>query len=163
MITTMEKIKAWHACEDGWDKLVTSVGSDQGSVSLKTILKSNGIVDAIWALRCFEYKDQCLFLADVAESVLHLFEEHNPDEDRPRLVIEAIRAFHAGTITEKELKAAGAAAYVAATGAAARAAAAFVGAPASYVVVASMGDLEGEVRKSKWAEIEELFIKYFCE
>jgi hypothetical protein len=67
------------------------------------ILESNGIKDAVWVLRCFDYKNQCLFLADLAESVLHIYEAEN-DNQAPRLAINGIREYHAGKITEKELK-----------------------------------------------------------
>jgi len=44
-----------------------------------------------------------LFNADVAESVLHLFEDKHPENNKPRKLIEGIRLFHAGKITGDEL------------------------------------------------------------
>ena len=63
-------------------------------------------------------QEQRLIAADFAERVLPLFEDHYPDDDRPRKAIEAARAFARGEITREQLAAAGDAA-----GAAARAAA----------------------------------------
>ena len=80
-------------------------------VSVSKILKSNGIKDAFWALRCFDRKLTLPILADVAESVLYIFEEKYPEDKRPRLAIEACRKFAKGEISEQELKAAAAAAY----------------------------------------------------
>ena len=43
-------------------------------------------------------RTRCLFAADCAERVLHLFEEAHPNDDRPRKAIEAARAFARGEI-----------------------------------------------------------------
>ena len=60
-----------------------------------------------------------LFAADCAERVLHVFEEKNPDDNRPRKAIEAARAFARGEIDRGKMAAAGAAAWHDAAGAAA--------------------------------------------
>lgn len=73
-------------------------------ISFLEILESNGVEDAFWCLRTQNYKDYCLILADVTESVLHIFEEKCPDDKRPREYIEGIRKFHDGEITKEELK-----------------------------------------------------------
>ena len=73
MKTTLNEIKAKSPCGSGWRKLLGSLDkteADDAPIDLMYILKSNGIQDAVWALRCFDFKDYCLFLADVAESVL---------------------------------------------------------------------------------------------
>ncbi len=44
-----------------------------------------------------------MLLANVAESVLYIFEERYPSDKRPRLAIEGIRDWHAGKITSEEL------------------------------------------------------------
>ena len=137
MITTLNKILENNPCKSGWNKLLQSLNktsADDEDLSLIYILKSNGIDDALWALRCFDYLDYCLFLADVAESVLHIYEESN-DNKAPRNVILAIRDYKSGRITKDELKIAAADA-----------------ADAAVAVGA---------RKKKWNEIEELFIKHF--
>lgn len=98
----------------GWDKLTTTLGTTDkdAKVTLLQILDSNGVRDAFWALRCWDYKIYCDLLADVAESVLHIFEERYPNNKRPRQAIDGIRKFKRGEITLEELrKLADAAAY----------------------------------------------------
>jgi len=58
-------------------------------VSLIQILESNGIQDAVWALRCFDYTDYCLFLADVA---VHA-DESAKEEKRKEIEILFIKHF----------------------------------------------------------------------
>src|SRR5688572_9291392 len=48
-----------------------------------------------------------LWAADCAEHVLHLFEENMPHDSRPRLAIEAIRAWTRSEITMTKSRAAG--------------------------------------------------------
>ena len=72
MQTTFRKIKESYPCKDGWGKLIkyyTPKNLDE-IITIKEIIKSNGIQDAIWALRCVgDKKKVLLFSADVAESV----------------------------------------------------------------------------------------------
>ncbi|MCP4975733.1 MAG: hypothetical protein GY931_06185 [Maribacter sp.] len=79
METTLNIIKSKKPCEPGWNKLLKSLGktkADDEPLSLEFILKSNGIEDAVWALRCFDYKDYCLFLADITitKNILSAFD-----------------------------------------------------------------------------------------
>ena len=147
MITTLNDIKSHLPCTSGWETLLKSLGKtkpDDEPIDLMTILKSNGIKDAIWCLRCFDYLDYCLFLADIAESVLHIYERDN-DNTAPREAIAAIREYKLGNINKITLAAAAYAAYAAYDAAANAAAAAYTDAS----------------RKQKWEEIEVLFIKHF--
>ena len=48
-----------------------------------------------------------LWAADCAQHVLHLFEEVQPDDDRPQRAIEAVRAWTRGEITMSQARAAG--------------------------------------------------------
>ncbi len=59
-----------------------------------------------------------LFAADCAEHVLPVFEKKYPKDDRPRKAIQAARDFVNGKITDKQMAAAGAAAWNAARDAA---------------------------------------------
>ena len=133
MKTTIRKLYKYGPCSDGFAQLIYSVTgrkeppetdiSDQFSlltedeknreIGLIEILESNGIEHAAWALRCFDYKYCCLFLADVAESVLPVFEADYPEDDRPRRVIQAVRDYHGGKIDAEELRAAAKDAYAA--------------------------------------------------
>lgn len=48
-----------------------------------------------------------IWAADCAQHVLHLFEEMQPNDERPRQAIEAARAWAQGTITMSQSRAAG--------------------------------------------------------
>ncbi len=144
METTLNKIKAFAPCSGGWSKLLKGLGkakANDSELELMDILKHNGIKDAVWALRCFDYKDYGLFLADIAESVLHIYTAKHPYDERPASAIKAVRDYCKGLIDKNELNAA-ADAYDAAYAAAADAAAA---------------------RSKKWGEIKVLFVKHFGE
>jgi len=129
LTTTLTKIYKHAPCDIGFEILIrNTTGSEEFSdgkqyeesiarqfahltdeeknkeITLLDILDSNGVEDAFWALRCWGYKDYCLLLADVAESVLHIWEEEYPDDDRTRRCIEGIRLFHAVKLTGKELE-----------------------------------------------------------
>ncbi len=73
MKTTLQEIWNHNPCcksdiSGGWGLLTKNLGTDdlETEVSLTEILKSNGIKDAVWALRCFDYLDYRLFSADAA-------------------------------------------------------------------------------------------------
>jgi hypothetical protein len=119
MQTTLNKIKEQSPCEEGWIKLLSflnKIEADDEPLELKTILESNGTSDTIWALRAVEDYDKEIHLmaADFAESVLHIFEEKYPEDNRPRKAINAARDFANGLITVEQLDAAGSAAGAAA-------------------------------------------------
>ena len=176
MKTTLNIIKSHHPCPDGWAKLLKSLGktkADDEPVSLEYILNSNGIQDAVWALRCFDYKEYCLFLSDVAESVLPIFEDKYPDDKRPRKCIEGIRLYHAGEIGLSELTQLSDAAHAAASAAARAAAhaaayaahaAAHAAAYAAHAARAAAHDAAYAAYAAyavTWSNTERLFIKHF--
>jgi len=175
LTTTLNEIKGYSPCADGWTKLLRSLGktkADNASLDIIYILKSNGIEDAIWCLRCFNYKDYCLFLADVAESVLPLFEAKRTDDQRPRDTIEIIRAYKRGEVTKEQLIAVADAAAAAAYAADADAAAAYATDTAVHAYATTTAhaavraavvyaDAYAAARKSKWQEIELMFKKHF--
>ncbi|MCK5609681.1 hypothetical protein KAR91_47850 [Candidatus Pacearchaeota archaeon] len=140
---TLNIIKEKRPCTSGWKILLKSLNkteADNEELDLIDVLKSNGIEDAIWCLRCFKYEDYCLFLADVAESVLHIYERKNKNT-APRDAITAIREYKLGNINKAELKnaadAAAAAAAAAADAATADAADAAAAAAAAYTADAA--------------------------
>ena len=106
METTLREIKSFDPCSDGWRKLCKGLGTCDldTEVPIMKILEINGVEDAFWALRTQKYEDYCLVLADVAESILHIFEEIHPDDNRPRLAIQAIREYKEGEISKEELE-----------------------------------------------------------
>jgi len=108
-INKLNIIRAHDPCASGWQKLLTSLGkskADDEPLDFARILASNGLNDALWALRAVipeHEKDRDrlarLFAADCAESVLHLYESKYPDDKRPRNAIVAARQFANGEIT----------------------------------------------------------------
>src|SRR6056297_3435076 len=157
MRTTFRELRSYRPCKDGWAMLCNNIiGTDfpedpenwnecqltkkqlDTEVSILQILESNGVEHAFWAFRTQEYRDYCLILSDIAESVLHIWEEKYPGDSRPRDVIETIRQWHAGKATDEELKAAAASAYaVSAAGASSADYAAAVASAASAASAAS--------------------------
>lgn len=93
MQLTLNQIKKHSPGLTTWITLLLSQNkthADDDPIHLMDIFESNGLDDAIWCLRCCDYKYYCLFLADVAESVLPFFEKHNSSQ-APRKAIEVIR------------------------------------------------------------------------
>jgi len=182
LTTTLNEIKDYSPCAEGWTKLLRSLDktkADDDPLDIIYILESNGIEDAIWCLRCFNYKDYCLFLADVAESVLPLSEAKHPGDQRPRETIEIIRAYKRGEVTKEELIVAADAADAYAVADAAYYAAAYAAthddAYAAYYAADAAARAAAHAaahavyayaeyayaRKSKWQEIELMFKKHF--
>jgi len=194
MKTTFEKIYSYDPCGRGWvtlctNKLGTELYDDMHltaeqlatEISILEILESNGIKHAVWALRTQDYRDYCLFLADVAESVLHLFEKECPGDMRLRNLIAGIRRWHAGEISDEELAElriddtiaaayyadaayydeAVAAAYAAAADEAAVAAAyAAVAADAAAYAVDASASARASARREQWQKVEMLLRKH---
>ena len=122
MKTTLNKIKSQEPCKDGWQQLLTFLNktqADDEELDLLTILESNGLKDALWALCCVEGKDKeiRLMACDFAESVVHLAKD-----ERSINAIKISRDYANGLVTKEELKAAMAAARDAAMAAASAAA-----------------------------------------
>jgi hypothetical protein len=94
---TLNLIKSKSPCEDGYAKLLKSLGKTQADdepIRIEQILESNGINDTIWVIwNCIKGRemDKRNLLADIAESVLHIFEAKYPDDTRPRRAIEGLR------------------------------------------------------------------------
>lgn len=91
METTLNKIRQHSPDEDGWKKLLSYLGktkADDEPLPILTILESNGLDDALWALRCVEGHDReiRLIACEFAESL-------PPEEKRHRHTIEAARRF----------------------------------------------------------------------
>lgn len=111
MKTTLNKIRECDPCEDSWRKLLKSLGkteADDEDLSILTILESNGLDDALWALRAVKGYDReiRLLACDYAEHVLHIFEEACHNDKRPRNAIEVSKRYANGEATREELDAA---------------------------------------------------------
>ncbi|MDC7243953.1 MAG: hypothetical protein PQJ44_08625 [Sphaerochaetaceae bacterium] len=117
MKTTFQRIKYYGPCENGWKTLIGyyKPKSLKKEITIEEIVKSNGIKDAVWALRAVENKKTTiLFCADIAESVLPIFENKYPNDDRIRKCIEGIRLFANNEISKDKLRKLQKAAYTAA-------------------------------------------------
>jgi hypothetical protein len=79
--TTLNEIRKFNPCKDGWEKLLKFLNktkADDEPLLMSTILKSNGLSDAIWCLRVFhgDHRQAVVdFACDCAESVLPIWEE----------------------------------------------------------------------------------------
>ena len=129
LTTTFTLLHKANACAEGYKKLakhlggVTKYGKDT-PVDLLTILDSNGLDDTLWCLRATQQEADALtvarlFAIDCAERTLPIWEAKHPNDQRPRLAIQAAKDYMAGKITQEELRAAAAAAAYAAAAAAA--------------------------------------------
>ena len=146
MKTTLRKILSFHPCgqdeesKTGWNRGVKAAIEKHGKLDLDTevtpmgILKATDIKDAVWCLCAFDYKDYCLFLADIAESVVPIYEKYNKNSLVLKRCTFTIRLYADDAATKEDLDAAADAADAAAYAAA---------------------DAE------KWQEIEQLFVKHF--
>lgn len=131
--TTPRLLREHSACADGYRKAIKGAGigpDDKDTpINLLSILESNGLADFHWALHAVLPEQEAardrvarLMAAEYAARVLPIFEADHPDDERPRLAIEAARDFALGEIRAAARAAAWAAAEAAA-GAAAWAAA----------------------------------------
>ncbi|MEI6474578.1 MAG: hypothetical protein WCO75_04225 [Planctomycetota bacterium] len=110
MKTTLNKIRAYAPCADGWKKLLRHLGKtqpDDEPLSIATILDSNGLDDALWCLRAVKGRDREIRLYAVwcARQVQHLMTD-------PRFLaaLDVAERFANGEATKAELNAARAAA-----------------------------------------------------
>ena len=116
----LRKASASPACYELLQKsLPREEYTDDTPINLLTILETNGLDDAIWALSATA--ENCekvarLMAADFAEQVLPLWQKYSQDK-RPELAIKAARDFAHGLITILELAAARAAVWAAAAAA----------------------------------------------
>jgi hypothetical protein len=164
LTTTFSRLRKAEACTSGYKKLAAHLGGINAygkdtQIDLLTILASNGLDDALWCLRATEQicdRVARLMAADFAESVLHIFEEKCPNDNRPRLAIQAARDFANGLIDAAACSAAQMAAYSAGYSAACSAShsAAYSAAHSGAYSAAHSG--------AYWA-MSEIFKKYLAE
>ncbi len=118
LYTTLKLCKENYACASGFKTLKKSLpdSKDTDLIPLTHIVESNGLNDAIWALRatilpCREFITE--FAVWCAEQVLYIFEKRYPEDKRVRECIEGVRKYQKGEIQKDELKALRSAAYTA--------------------------------------------------
>ena len=117
MNTTLNEIRKHSPCADGWSKLLRHLGKaapDDEPLSLRTILDSNGLDDALWCLRAVPNCDReaRLFAVWCARQAQHLM-----TDPRSIAALDVAERYANGKATNAELASSWAAA-----GAAARAA-----------------------------------------
>ena len=108
--TTLNAIRACEPCADGWAKLMAHLGktgADDEPLPLTKILDSNGLGDAIWALRAVTGQDREIrrFAVWCARQVQHLMK--NP---RSLSALDVAERYADGLATDEELRTARAAA-----------------------------------------------------
>lgn len=113
--TTLNKISEHDPCLSGWRKLLAGLGkttADDEPLTIATILRINGLDDALWALQAVDEQDREIrnLACDYAEFVLPVWEAKYPDDQRPRQAIEVARRYADGMATTDELDVAGTAA-----------------------------------------------------
>ena len=118
LTTTFNLLRKANACAGRYKFLRNALPAvtDDEPINLLTILETNGLDDALWALSATaENCDKVarLMAADFAEQVLPLWRKYSTDK-RPELAIRAARDFADGLITAEQRAAAGAAAGAAA-------------------------------------------------
>ena len=115
---TLKQLRDANACIEGYNKLVCHLSgkpfdaekethirfAHKESISILTILESNGLDDALWALRCLENheRDLRLFAVWCARKV-----EHLSHDERVKNCNDVAEKFANGVATAKDLAAAG--------------------------------------------------------
>ena len=110
LTTTFKRLRSAGACETRYKFLRAALMGvkDTEPINLLTILETNGLDDALWALSATaENCDKVarLMAADFAEEVLPIWKKYSKDK-RPELAIKAARDFANGLITNEERDAA---------------------------------------------------------
>ena len=123
LTTTFKRLRKAGACTERYKFLRHALKGikDNEPINLLTILETNGLDDALWALCATAQNCERvarLMAADFAEMVLPRCLKCYPNDDRPRLAIQAARDFANGLITADQLSAAESAAESAARSAA---------------------------------------------
>ena len=100
LVTTLSALKAKSPCPSGWRILLTALGPAYGTKTpllLARIVETNGIADALWALRCCKPDTTrhitVSFACDCAERVLPIWERQHRWDQRPHAAIRAGRAW----------------------------------------------------------------------
>ena len=123
MHVTINQLKEWNACQDGFERFMDGAGKDAANdekVSLYDALDQGcEISDITWAISHLELTpdqelDIRLLACAFARRVLGHFEKEHPEDKRPRNAIDTAGRFANGCASKEELGAAEAAAWAAA-------------------------------------------------
>ena len=184
MHTTLNQLREWNACTDGYRNVVKGVGVDfdhDSPILLSDILESNNRSDVFWILRRMDLTDDQnsglrVLAITLPETVLPLFEERHPGDSRPRDAIEGAKSYLTGDITIEELMGLRRAADAAADAAAAYAAAAYAAAYAADTAAAyaaadaaaaadtaaayAAADADAEIKTLQFNLLKDYLVKY---
>lgn len=110
LTTTFKRLRSCNACKPRYTLLRTALPAeeyrDDTPINLLTILETNGLDDALWALRATDQncdKIARLMAADFAEMVLPIWEAKYPEDKRPALAIETARDYANGLISAGQM------------------------------------------------------------
>lgn len=110
IFTTLNRIRAHSPCVPGWEMLLRHTGktkADDEPLAMLTVLKSNGLDDALWCLRAEPQHAAIwrLYAARCARRVQHLMNDR-----RSVAALDVVERRAMGQATDRELAAAWAAA-----------------------------------------------------
>ena len=102
--TTLNAIRAHEPCADGWARLLRHLGkteADDEPLALTTILDSNGLGDALWALRAVTGQDRAIrhYAVWCARQVQHLM-----TDPRSLAALDVAERHADGLATDDELR-----------------------------------------------------------
>jgi hypothetical protein len=166
LTTTFSLLRKASACKPQYEFLRKALSreeyGDDTPIDLLTILETNGLWDALWALRATAQncdKVARLMAADCAEQALPIWQKYW-DDKRPELAIKAARDFANGLISRQEMAAARAAAWAAARDAACDAAWAAAWAARAAAWAAAWAAARAAAWTAARTEQREIFIRY---
>ncbi len=101
--TTLNKIRERRPCREGWEKLLKSLNKKRGDnepLHLKVILDSNGVNDALWALRTLDDpRIVRLFTVRCVRQVQHFL-----IDERSIRALDVAERFAIGEASDEELR-----------------------------------------------------------
>ena len=152
--TTLNRIYACDPGNSGWDKLLAYLGKtepDDEPLPFVTIVESNGIADAQWAMRC--EPDHALIWQRYAIWCARRVVYHSTDP-RVAAALDVAEGYLDGTVSIEKLKEAAAAAWASAAEAASAAwAAAWAPEGASAAVAEAARDAELKAQRTEFLRI----------
>jgi histone H3/H4 len=103
MKTTLNSLRAYNPCKEGWEKLLRGLGkteADDEIIWIDQVLDINGLDDALWCLRAVEGYDREIRLFSVwcARRVQHLM-----DDPRSIAALDVAERYARGEATKKQL------------------------------------------------------------
>lgn len=102
--TSLNKIREHSPRCEGWRRLLTYLGktkADDEPLSFKSILDSNGLDDAIWALRSIDAPEVRLFAVRCVRQIQHLI-----SDERSLNALDVSEMYAVGNATSEEISAA---------------------------------------------------------